>query len=317
MPDANDTSAGYIDLQVNGYAGVDFNHDSLTPASLRHACERMRADGVEACLATIITAQPDAIARRLARLAQWREQDELIKSVIRGLHIEGPALNPADGFRGAHDLQAIQPASVDLFMPLLEAGGGLVRMVTLAPEYDPGMATIRRLSREGCLVSAGHCDASLDQLREAIDAGLRLYTHLGNGCPMNMHRHDNIIQRCLHLRDALTICFIADGVHVPYVALANYLALTGDEGAVVVTDAMAAAGLGPGNYTLGHWEIEVGEDLAAWAPGRAHLVGSAMTMRQAHANLHEHLGLDAQQITRLTRTNAGLLLDEIEAANVK
>ncbi len=303
-----------IDLQVNGYAGVDFNHDSLTPERLRHACERMAADGVEGCLATIITAPADQMAERLRRLATWRSQDALVASVIRGLHIEGPSLSPEPGFRGAHDANAIRPATPELFLPLLEAGGGLVRLVTLAPECDEGMATVRRLTREGCLVAGGHSDASLDQLRAAIDAGLRLYTHLGNGCPMLMHRHDNIVQRCLHLRRDLTLCFIADGVHVPFVALANYLDLIGDGGAIVVTDAMAAAGLGPGRYTLGHWEVEVGEDLAAWAPGRAHLVGSAMTMPQAQRNLRDHLGLSAETIRRLTRTNALALLASVEGS---
>src|SRR5690606_13516502 len=122
---------------------------------------------------------------------------------------------------------------------LLDAGGGLVKLVTLAPEQDTAARVTALLAREGIAVAAGHTNASLDQLRRACDAGLRLFTHLGNACPMLMPRHDNIIQRALSLRDRITCCFIADGVHVPFVALGNYLALVGAERCVVVSDAMA------------------------------------------------------------------------------
>ena len=190
---------------------------------------------------------------------------------------------------------------------LIDAGGGLVRLVTLAPEQDAQQRVTRWLSGRGVLVAAGHTDASLDQLDAAIDAGLSLFTHLGNGCPMQMHRHDNVVQRALSRSDRLTLCFIADGVHVPFFALGNYLRLAGDR-AVVVSDGMAAAGLGPGRYRLGRWEVEVGADGAAWAPDRSHLVGSAMTMRQAEANLREHLGLDAARCGALLRDRPAALL---------
>src|SRR5690606_29138374 len=95
-------------------------------------------------------------------------------------------------------------------------------------------AVTRWLADQGILVAAGHSDASRDQLRGAIDAGLRLYTHLGNGCPGMMHRHDNIIQRVLSLADTLAISFIADGHHVPPMALRNYLAVVPEEQIVIV-----------------------------------------------------------------------------------
>ena len=97
---------GTVDLQVNGYAGVDFNQDNVSVAQIRQACERMAADGVAAFLGTIITAQPEVIARRVAQLAEAHEQDDLVRSLMVGIHIEGPAISPADGFRGAHDLKA-------------------------------------------------------------------------------------------------------------------------------------------------------------------------------------------------------------------
>src|SRR5690606_2198311 len=96
-----------------------------------------------------------------------------------------------------HPADAIHPANCGDMQQLLDAGGGLVRLVTLAPERDPGLTVTKMLARQGIIVSGGHSDATIDQLDEAIDAGLSMWTHLGNGCPLQMHRHDNVIQRVL------------------------------------------------------------------------------------------------------------------------
>ena len=149
---------------------------------------------------------------------------------------------------------------------MLDAGNGLTRLITLSPECDAGFAVTSFLARQNVTVSAGHCNPSLDQLKAAIDAGLTMFTHVGNGCPMQMHRHDNIIQRALSLHDRLWLCFIADGVHVPFVALGNYFRAAGIERCVVVTDAIAPASLGPGRYKLGRWDLQIGEDMVARAP---------------------------------------------------
>lgn len=292
-----------IDLQVNGYGGVDFNQNDLSLDGLRKACELLRADGVEWVLATIITADFADMCTRLRRLAELREQDPLVEQVIRGLHVEGPFLNPIDGYRGAHPAEAMTEATPERAAELLDAGRGLVKLVTLAPEHDPGFATTKFLSKRGVVVSAGHCNPSLDQLRGAADAGLSMFTHLGNGCPMNMNRHDNIVQRALSLHENLWLCFIADGVHVPFFALRNYLNAIGLDRAVVVTDAVAPAGLGPGRYTVAHWDLDIGEDLVARAPDGSHLIGSAINMPRVRENLATHLRLDAKQIHTLIRDN--------------
>lgn len=175
--------------------------------------------------------------------------------------------------------------------------------MTLAPECDAGLQVTRLLSENGITVSAGHCDPTIDQLRAAIDAGLTMFTHLGNGCPMMMARHDNIIQRALSLSDRLWLCFIADGVHVPFFALGNYLRAAGLNRCIIVTDAIAPAGLGPGRYTLGRWELDIGPDMVARAPDGSHLVGAAITMPQSAANLEQHLGLSADAVRQLTAIN--------------
>src|SRR5688572_21382554 len=136
---------GSFDLQVNGYAGVDFNKDDLTPDELHHACERLRADGVGAILATVITEDVSRMALRLANLVKHRAADPLAREMIPGIHIEGPFLNETPGYRGAHPADAIHPANIDEMERLLDAAGGLTRVVTLAPERDDGLAVTNML----------------------------------------------------------------------------------------------------------------------------------------------------------------------------
>jgi N-acetylglucosamine-6-phosphate deacetylase len=242
------------------------------------------------------------MAARLRRLAELREQDPFVGRIIVGLHIEGPFINETDGYRGAHPFDAVRPTNVDEMLRLLEAAGGLARIVTLAPERDPGLQITRRLSKEGVVVSAGHSNATLDELKAAIDSGLSMFTHLGNGCPMQMHRHDNIVQRVLSLNDRLWVTFIADGAHVPLFALKNYLDIVGLERAIIVTDAIAPAGLGPGDYTISRWRLRIGEDLVARAPDGSHLVGAAMGLPRVAENLRS-VGLSDDDIERVTFRN--------------
>jgi N-acetylglucosamine-6-phosphate deacetylase len=293
----------YFDLQLNGYKGVDFNAVGLTAAAGHEVCRQLRADGVASVLATIITDDIPQMLARLATLAAIRENDPLVAAMIPGIHIEGPFLNPAPGYVGAHPAAHVRPADVEAMKRLLEAAGGLVRLVTLAPECDAGLRVTRYLAGQGIVVSAGHCDPSLDQLRAAIDAGLTMFTHLGNGCPMLLHRHDNIIQRALSLADRLWLCFIGDGVHVPYPALGNYLRAAGIQRSIIVSDGITAAGLGPGRYTLGAQVVEVGEDLVAYSADRSHFVGATATMPQIAARLAQSLGLGPDIINRLMAVN--------------
>jgi N-acetylglucosamine-6-phosphate deacetylase len=243
------------------------------------------------------------MCRRLSALAAIRDRDPLVRRLIAGIHIEGPFLNEGDGYRGAHPRDAIRPADVDSMSRLLDAAAGLTRIVTLAPERDPSMAVTRVLASQRIVVSAGHTDATLDDLQRAIDAGLSMFTHVGNGCPMLMHRHDNIVQRALSLAGRLWLCFIADGAHVPFTALANYLKLAGYDRCIVVTDAIAPAGLGPGRYKFGRWDLVIGDDMVSRAPDRSHFVGSAITMKQSADNLRNALGLSDAVIRKLTFDN--------------
>ncbi len=295
--------SGMFDLQVNGYAGTDFNRDGLTAGALHHACQCLKDDGVQGILATFITDDLEAMSRRMSLLAELREADPLAREIIAGIHIEGPFINREKGYVGAHPPHAVKPATVDHAKQLIDAAGGLAKLVTLAPECDAGFETTQWLSSEGICVSAGHCNPSREVLAEACGHGLSMFTHVGNGCPMLMHRHDNIIQRALSLKDSLWLCFIPDGVHIEFFALRNYLRAAGVERSIFVTDAISASRLGPGKFTLAGWDIVIGEDLVARSPDGSHFVGSTVTWPRIQENNAQHLGLSRADLKQVSVTN--------------
>ncbi len=299
---------GYVDLQLNGYAGIDFNGPRLHEDALQQVCERLVADGVRIFLPTLITAPVEEMCQRAKRIMELRAKSELARHMIPGLHFEGPFLNSQPGYIGAHPVHAACDANLDVMQRLMDAAEGKVCLVTLAPERDVDAQVTRWLAGKGIVVSAGHSNATALELARAIDAGLSMYTHLGNGCPALLHRHDNIIQRVLHFAERLWISFIADGHHVPVIALGNYLKLCDPKKTIVVTDAIAAAGLGPGIYQLGSLQVEVTEDGAAWAPGRTHFAGAAVTMPQSFSVLTAKLGLSETHARELLCVNPARLI---------
>jgi N-acetylglucosamine-6-phosphate deacetylase len=300
--------AGYVDLQVNGYAGVDFNADALSPQRMLAACDRLRADGNASVLATVITAPLPLMMARIGRIADFIEQLPEVASIIRGIHVEGPFINPSEGYVGAHPPAAAIRATQDTAQRLLDSGRGHVRLLTLAPEQDEGGKVTGWLTDAGVIVAAGHSNASLDELRRGIDQGVKLFTHLGNGCPGLLPRHDNIIQRVLSLSDRMMISFIADGHHVPAVALRNYMRCVPHDRIVIVTDAISAAGLGPGRYELSGQVIEVDAAGAAWSASRQHFAGSAATFPQMIDFLSRHVGATSGDITQWMSGNPSRLL---------
>ena len=292
-----------FDLQLNGYKGVDFNADDLSAASLRQACEAVRADGGGRMLATVITDRLDRMTARIGRLAELRGADPLVADVMAGIHVEGPFISPLPGFVGAHPAAHVLPASVVAAELLVAAGRGLVRLVTVAPERDAGFATTRWLAERGILVSAGHCDPPADVLERAIDAGLAAFTHLGNGCPLSLHRHDNVIQRVLAADRLRWVMLIPDAVHLPSPLVRTIIRAVGIDRVIAVTDATAAGGMGAGRFQLASHEVLVDADGAAWAADRSHLVGSTASMGRICQVLREQVGLSADDVARVTAIN--------------
>lgn len=293
----------YFDLQVNGYAGVDFCSSNLTLEDCRKACEALKADGIDQFLATMITDTVPALEAKLKRFVRFREEDPLLAGMIAGFHVEGPFISPFEGYVGAHPAGAVVPATVEDARRLVEAGQGHIKLMTLAPECDENAATTAFLSAMGITVSAGHCNPDLETLKRSIDAGLSMVTHLGNGCPVDLPRHDNFIQRALSLSDQLWLCFIPDGAHVPWFVLKNFFDLIGLDRAIVTTDAIMAAGLGAGTYELSGAPVIIDEAGVARRPGSPNLAGSTVRGFQVAANLERELGFSNEQVRQVFSVN--------------
>lgn len=301
--------SNFIDLQINGCWGIDFNASKLTDDDWRLACTRLGDTGTAEFLPTVITGSMEGMAAKIGRLADFCERKSDHAATPIGIHVEGPFISPVPGYIGAHPKQHAIAASLDSAKQLVDAGRGWVRMMTLAPEMDDGAIVVDYLAQQGILVAAGHTNASLEQLRQAIDAGLRCFTHLGNGCPPELPRHDNIIHRVMKLRDQLSVTLIADGFHLPPWMLQMMIEWFGDDRSIIVSDAISAAGLPSGFHTLGDRRVWVGDDGVPRSEDRSHFVGSGALLDRMLPLLRDAQRWPEASIRKLFRENAKRLLD--------
>ena len=301
----------YLDLQVNGAFGVDFNDDALTTEAFEFACGRLKESGAIGFLATIITDSIDTMCNRIQKIVGMLEEKSDLRQFVKGIHVEGPFLSDQSGFYGTHPSQHIRPANERDAMRLLEAGNGFVRLVTLAPEQDSDFKVIRKLCKENVLVFAGHTDAKFETLARAIDSGMVGFTHLGNGCVQQVDRHDNIIHRVLALRDRLYITLIADGVHLPGWLLKSWLEVIANDRSIIISDSMSAAGMPPGEYRIGNQNILVEPSRRTRHREHGYLAGSASTMQDMDRFLSETLGIcDADRESCMLNNASSLLLHD-------
>lgn len=298
----------YIDLQVNGAFGIDFNSDELSIHDFKTACERLREIGVVGMLPTIITDSIATMGRRIRKIVTAIESFPELVPLVRGIHVEGPFLSSIHGFYGTHPPQHIRAANLDDTLQLLEAGSGHVRLLTLAPEQDPTGSVTARLRQEKVLVFAGHTNATFDELKRSIDHGLVGFTHLGNGCVHQVDRQDNIMQRALALREHLMITLIADGIHLPDWLVRSWLSIIGDDRSIVVSDSMSAAGMPPGTYAIGGQQIMVEPSRRTRHAEHGYLAGSSSTMADMDRWLEQSLALEPNLRQRILHDNAYELL---------
>lgn len=304
---------GLFDLQVNGFAGVDFQQADLDGPGLSRAVAALRSHGTERILLTLITDRIDGLCRKLAHIERFRRRNPTIAATVAGYHVEGPHLLARRGFSGAHDASLMHPPRIAEFERLWDASGGNIRLVTIAPELDGSAEFIRHLSARGVRVAIGHSNADDEEIDEAISAGLSLCTHLGNGVPHLLHRHDNIVQRLL-ARDELYAAFIPDGIHLPPYVLRNLVRAKPADKVLFTTDCMSAAGAPPGRYRLGKMEAVVAEDGVVRQPGQPrYFAGSSLTMDKAVDNVQRMVGWSkAQAVAACSRRVAAYLgLDRV------
>ncbi len=267
---------GWIDLQVNGFAGVDYNDPDTPLQDIARSIHVLFRTGVTRFYPTVITGPPDRMAGALRNLT--RARNALPEgSAIEGFHVEGPHISPEDGPRGAHPLRWVRQPDIGEFHRWQEITGGLIRIVTLAPEWPEAPDYIAAVVAERAVVSIGHTQATAAQIAAAVEAGATLSTHLGNGAHAVMRRHPNYIWDQL-AEDRLMASFIADGVHLDASFLKTAIRAKGVDRTVLVTDAVTPACMTPGRYRVGELEVDLLLGDRVVLAGTDRLAGSALRM---------------------------------------
>ncbi len=277
-------TGGLVDLQANGYAGVDFNDAGVTAEAIDHALAAMLRAGVCHVLPTLISAAADTLAERLAALDRAVAGSRLGRRMVPGFHLEGPFLSALPGYAGCHDPDAMTAPDLGLLDRLLGLIERPILLLTLAPELPGAIGFIRAATARGVAVAIGHTAADRETIGAAAAAGAVLSTHLGNALPQPMAKFDNPLMAQL-AEDRLMASVIADGLHVPPHALAVMARAKGEAGLVLITDATAAADAAPGTYRLAGMAIERRTDGSVRLAGGDRLAGSALTLDQAVRNL--------------------------------
>ena len=289
---------GFIDLQINGAFGADIGPDA---DEIRTLVTRLPATGVTSFLPTLISSPPELYERFFVALEEGAAQEG---ARVLGAHLEGPFLAPER--KGAHDPANLRSVDLGFLGELLDSGH--VKIMTLAPELPNSLEAIELLLEEGAAASAGHTEATCEEVSRAVDAGLRLGTHLYNAMRPLAHREPGTVGALL-TDDRVKVGIIADGVHVQEAALRLAHRARGSEGLFLVTDAMQAAGMPPGDYELGGRKVRLEDGAVRLADGT--LAGSALTMDEAVRNAVRFLDVSLAQAVRMAAETpaAALSLD--------
>ena len=295
--------AKWIDLQVNGYAGVNFNADGLTVEAVREVTERLEADGTAGYLPTFVTLDPELLIRSARTIVAARKRYAVCARNILGFFFEGPFISDRPGAVGAHAPEWVQKPDLALFDRFQDAAEGLVKLVNVAAEV-PGMAEFTKgLVARGVTVSLGHQLAkSPADVEPCLAAGAKAFTHLGNGLPNEINRHENILATAL-VEDRATVMFIPDGHHLPDTLLKLYLRAVPLERLVAVSDAQYPAGLKPGVYPVGGLDAVLEPDGLLWYPPRKCLVGATTPLGKCLDLLRARLGLTERECEAIGRDN--------------
>jgi len=292
---------GYVDLQINGSVGVDFSDPELTEEKFMKAAEYILASGTELFLPTLVTSPRKLYLRNLPLIREACERHGL-QDNVPGVHLEGPFISPEPGAVGAHRPGDVREPDVDFFDEVMRVSGNYVKMLTVAPERPQATKLIRHASAMGVVVSCGHQLADTETLRQAADAGARLLTHLGNGCPTMLNRHHNMIWAGL-ANDALSAMIITDGHHLPPELIQCIFRCKSADRLIVTSDAASVAGLPPGRYSLWGNDAILEPDGLYHNPEKGCLVGSSASMKKC-ADYLRSLGIATEEeIEKMTKSN--------------
>jgi len=267
---------GFVDLQVNGFRGVNFSGADLTESSFRETGQRLLQHGTAAFLPTIVTSEAGIYRRNLPIMAKVLAEPEF-QGRLLGFHVEGPFISSKPGAVGAHNPDWVRPPDPGLLDELIELSRGNIRLLTVAADVDGAAELVAHAVERGITVSLGHQLADAGDLQRAVQAGATALTHLGNGIPNMLPRHPNPIWEGL-AEDRLIMMVIADGSHLPASVLKAMLRAKGIDKSVVVSDAAHLAGMPPGRYQTNGHEVILEPTGKLHDPKRECLVGSSFTM---------------------------------------
>jgi N-acetylglucosamine-6-phosphate deacetylase len=293
-------SPGWIDLQVNGFAGVDYNSPSAPAERIGQSIREMFRTGVTRFFPTVITGSPDDMAGALHNLAQAKEQIAE-GHAMEAFHLEGPYISPEDGPRGAHPARWVRPPDLNEFLRFQDAARGNIRLVTLSPEWPEAPRFIEAIVSQGVVASIGHTRASAAEIAAAVNAGATLSTHLGNAAHSVLPRQNYIWEQLAE--DRLAASFIVDGNHLSRSFLNVALRAKGLERSILITDAVMPAGCAPGRYRLGEIDVELHPDGSVRLVGGTRLAGSALRMDRAIENVIRLAGLNLRDAVSLATRN--------------
>ena len=305
---------GLIDVQINGYMGVDFSGPGLTIEGIRKATKALWKVGVTTYFPTIITSDIDRIKENFAVLAAAKNDPEIGKS-IAGFHLEGPYISPVKGFRGAHLEKYIKLPDWKEFQEIQKAANNGIKLITLAPELEGAISFIQKCVANGVVVSVGHHNGSAKDIQQAVDAGAKMATHLGNGCANEINRHHNPLWPQLS-DDRITPSIIADGFHLTKEEVRSFYKVKGADKTILVSDALDLAGLPVGEYTRGERTLLLTENVVK-LPKENVLAGAASPISKCVGVIMDYTQCGLRAAIQMASTNPAELFSLKEIGKIE
>lgn len=297
----------YFDLQINGGQGVHLTSSQLKSSEIRSCVESCHARGIAAFCPTVISESSNTMLHSLHALASACQADPDLARAMPCFHLEGPYISKEDGPRGAHPREHVREPDWGEFQHFQEAADGRIKLVTLAPELPGALPFIELLTKADIVVSIGHTAGPPALIRDAVKAGARMSTHLGNGCARMLHRHDNVLWEQL-AADELHASIIPDGHHLPWTLVKCILRSKTADRMIITCDASPLAGQSPGKYSLWGSEVEVLPEGKIVLSSQDLLAGSWSYTHECVTNTARYLDLPYAQVHPLACENPRKLL---------
>ncbi len=292
---------GFVDLQVNGYKGVDFSSLDLTEEAFIYACKEIQKKNTLAFLPTVITSHMSVYEHNLPLMAKVMKKKEFSK-ILLGFHLEGPFITPSDATRGAHPADCIQKPSVEVLKKMIRWSENKIKLITIAAEVTGAEKLCKFAAQNKIVVSLGHHMSDEKSIDKLAAAGARALTHLGNGLPHLINRHHNPIWAGLS-NDKLTAMIIADGCHLPVSLIKTMIKVKGIKNTILVSDVSPIGGMKPGMYKLWGMDIVLKKDGFLYNPKTNYFAGSSKTMDEEAEFLLKEKILTVAEINQIGYDN--------------